>query len=157
MRQGTKRYRCWAVSVALLVGVSGRGTLSWGQMPGELTQLLGFDGCIAEVGGATCTDGRALGDPLGSGAVTISPDGKHVYVASLIGDAVAVFTRNKTTGALTQLPGTDGCISETGSGGVCTDGKALSDVVSVVVSKDGKHVYVASTGSDAVAAFAREK
>ncbi len=71
MRQGTKRYRCWAVSVALLVGVSGRGTLSWGQMPGELTQLLGFDGCIAEVGGATCTDGRALGDPLGSGAVTI--------------------------------------------------------------------------------------
>ncbi len=59
------------------------------------------------------------------------------------------------SGALTQLAGTDGCVSETGTGGVCADGKALDGAISVAVSRDGKHVYVASSISDAVAVFSR--
>ena len=63
-----------------------------------------------------------------------------LHVASLFSDAVAVFARHKTTGALTELPGTAGCVSETGTGGACADGTALDNAVSVAVSRDGKHV-----------------
>lgn len=122
---------------------------------GVLTQLPGIDGCIAHTGdGVTCTDGVGLN---GVAAVTVSPDGKHVYVASRFSDAVTVFARNKTTGVLTQLPGLDGCIANVGDGVTCTDGVGLSGPRSVTVSKDGKHVYVASFQSSAVTVLTREK
>jgi hypothetical protein len=54
-----------------------------------------------------------------------------------------------------QAAGTDGCVSETGSGGTCADGRALDGARSVVVSPDVTSVYVGSAISDAVAAFAR--
>lgn len=60
-------------------------------------------------------------------------------------------------GALTQLPGTDGCVSETGTLGQCEDGKALDGANAVTVSPDGRNAYVASFNSRAVAAFARER
>jgi hypothetical protein len=60
-------------------------------------------------------------------------------------------------GALTQLADPDGCVSETGTGGDCADGRALDAARSVAVSPDGKHVYVASANSSAVVVFAREK
>jgi len=49
------------------------------------------------------------------------------------------------TGALTQPAGTAGCISEDGSG-PCRDGRALDYPHAVVVSPDGRSVYVASHG-----------
>lgn len=80
-----------------------------------------------------------------------------MYVASaFFPGTVAVFARNKTTGVLTQLEALEGCLSETG-GGPCTDGRALDAANSVIVSPDGKHVYVASFSSDAVAVLQREK
>ena len=60
-------------------------------------------------------------------------------------------------GALTQLADPDGCIMETGDNVTCINGKALDQSVSVAVSPDGKHVYVASSLTDAVAVFSREK
>jgi 6-phosphogluconolactonase (cycloisomerase 2 family) len=120
---------------------------------GKLTQLAGTAGCTSETGsGGACADGRKLD---GSASVAVSADGKSVYVASFFSDAVAVFARNTTTGKLTQLAGTAGCVSETGSGGACADGKALNGANSVALSADGKNVYVASEVSDAVAVFAR--
>ncbi len=125
------------------------------QTTGVLTQLAAPDGCIAEIGdGVTCTDGIGLD---GTRSVTVSKDGKHVYVASRLSDAVAIFTRTKTTGVLTQLPAPNGCISQTGDGVTCIDGVGLDGASSVTVSKDGKHAYVASAFSDAVAVFARTK
>jgi hypothetical protein len=44
------------------------------------------------------------------------------------------------TGALTQLPGTDACISEDGGGGDCADGVGLLGARSVAVSPDGRNV-----------------
>ena len=120
---------------------------------GVLTQLAGAAGCIAEVGdGVNCADGKGLAGPR---AVAVSPDGKNVYVGSRDASSVAVFTRNSTTGALTQLGGVAGCVSETGTGGTCTDGKALLGARGVTVSADGLHVYVASQNDNAVAAFTR--
>ena len=59
-------------------------------------------------------------------------------------------------GALSQLGGTSGCVSEDGWGGECADGKALDSAGAVAVSPDGRNVYVASFLSDAVAAFDRD-
>ena len=112
------------------------------QLTGALTQLSGIDGCISETGSSgACADGRALD---GARYITVSPDGNNVYVASFFSDAVAVFSRNLSTGALTQLTGFDGCVSETGNNGTCSDGKALERTRAVIVSPDGKNVYVAS-------------
>ena len=120
---------------------------------GELTQLGGTDGCVRETPVAgDCADGFAL---VGAFSVAVSRDGKNVYVASATSDAVAVFARDKLTGKLLQLGSQGGCVSETGTGGLCANGKALDGAQSVAVSPDGKHVYVASFGSAAVAVFMR--
>ncbi len=150
-----QKVRQWAAAGAVLLGLSS-STPSWGQIPGQLTQLPGFDGCIADVGGATCTDGRALDGPSNSASVAMSPDGKHLYIASADSDAVAVLRRTKSIGVLAQDPTIDGCVSETGNNG-CSDGTALDSPRGVAVSPDGKHVYVVSDASNAVAAFTRNK
>lgn len=80
-------------------------------------------------------------------AVTVSPDGKHVYAAGNFDDAVAVFSRDAGTGTLTFVE-----IQQEGVAGV--DG--LNGVEAVVVSPDGKHVYTAAGFDDAVTLFSRD-
>jgi DNA-binding beta-propeller fold protein YncE len=120
-------------------------------MTGKLTQLAGTDGCVSSTGAGGCAAGEAIDHPIG---LAVSADGKHVYVSSA--HAVAAFARDLTTGKLTQLAGTDGCVSDTGSGGACAVGKALDVASAAAVSADGKNVYVASFNSDAVAVFTRQ-
>lgn len=123
---------------------------------GALTQLPAPDGCIAEFGGggSGCTD--AYG-PLSPTDVLVSPDGKFVYTIALNGDAIGVFARSKATGKLTQLPAPEGCLSLTGDGTTCKSAIAIDDPRSLSISKNGKHLYVASGGSDAIAIFRRNK
>jgi DNA-binding beta-propeller fold protein YncE len=90
----------------------------------------------------------------GADGTAVSRDGKSVYIASSESDSVAAFARNTTTGALTQLAGSAGCVSDTGAGG-CVDGTGLDGATSVVVSADGKSVYVVSQVSSSIAVFAR--
>ena len=140
----------WHVYVASLSGVA---VFARDEATGALTQLPGIAGCVSADGtGGLCATGRAL---LGARSVVVSPDSWHVYVASW--DGVAVFARDKATGALTQLPGTAGCVSDDGTGGLCGDGRALYGATSVAVSPDGSHVYVVSWARSAVAVFARDK
>jgi DNA-binding beta-propeller fold protein YncE len=121
---------------------------------GSLTQLPGTQGCISEhLGPDVCTPAVGL---LSARSVAVSRDGKHVYVAAEA-DSVAVFARDAATGALTQLAEPHGCVSQSGSGGRCTQGKALDGAYAVVVSKDGRFVYVASQLSRAVAVFRRHR
>ena len=120
---------------------------------GELTQLSGTAGCMSEDGtGGTCADGKGL---VGASSMAVSPNSRHVYVASSVSNAIAVFSRNATTGELTQLSGTAGCVSEDGTGGTCADGKGLVGASSVAVSPNSRHVYVASSVSNAIAVFSR--
>src|SRR5262245_24446235 len=66
---------------------------------GVITQKL-FGGCVSEDGSAgQCDDGLALDGPTW---VTVSPDGRNVYVVSLLSNAVAVFDRDQANGVLAQ-------------------------------------------------------
>jgi DNA-binding beta-propeller fold protein YncE len=89
---------------------------------------------------------RALNGP---DVLAVSPDGKNVYVGAFFGNAAVAFSRNASTGALTQLPGSSGCIAAaTGAG--CAKGIALKNPEGLAVSADGKNVYVAAPLSAAV-------
>ena len=122
---------------------------------GALTELAGAGACISENGAGPCANGHALVGPLW---LTVSSDGKSVYTASHMSNAVVGFKRNTNPGAnhgaITEPPGAGACISETGAG-VCANGHALLSPLSVEVSVDGKSVYVASHLSDAVARLNR--
>ena len=82
----------------------------------------------------------------GAFGVVVSPDGAHVYVSGSVGDAVAVFSRNAGTGALTFVES-----EHDGVGGV--DG--IDGARHLTISPDGAHVYVAGLDDTAVAVFAR--
>ncbi len=123
---------------------------------GELTQKGGMLGCVSEGGASGCAPGVAMN---GVSAVTVSPDGKNVYLVARIDDSVVILDRNIDTGVLTQKNGINGCVSETGTAGDCVNGVALDTAndsqSSIVVSADGRNVYVTSSISDAVAVFDR--
>src|SRR3989344_4867026 len=146
----------WSFIVAVAAILVWVGS-SQSAVEGILVQFSGTDGCVSEDGtGGECADGRAL---LGISSVA-EPDessGHHVYVASSGSNAVAAFYRANSSGVLAQFSGTDGCVSEDGTGGECADGKALVGASFIAASHDGRSIYVASPGSDAVAVFARNR
>ena len=82
----------------------------------------------------------------GAMGVSVSPDGRHVYVASNVNDAVVVFSRNGSTGRLTLVEE----LSD-GAGGITS----LDGAEALTVSPDGAHVYVAAEDDDAITVFAR--
>lgn len=83
----------------------------------------------------------------GASFVAISPDTTNLYVASSDEDAVAVFTRNKTTGKLTFVE-----FKQIGSSGITT----LAGAHGLAISPDGNQVYVVSLNDDALTTFARD-
>ena len=92
-----------------------------------------------------CADGHAL---IGPHRVNVYKTNKFVEVTA--GDGVASFTRDKHTGALTQLPGLSGCTSETGSSGTCFIAHGLGGAMGVVTTGGGKNAYVAGSTVDAI-------
>ncbi len=118
---------------------------------GALTQLAPGRGCIASAAMTGCSTGRGLGGP---DVVTVSPDGTSVYVGAFTGNAVAVFARNASTGALTQPAGTGGCIADGATSG-CASGLALGAPEGLVVSPNGHSVYVAAPFSNALDVLTR--
>ncbi|MDY7096126.1 MAG: beta-propeller fold lactonase family protein, partial [Acidobacteriota bacterium] len=116
---------------------SAQESTSVGPPPTELTYL------------ETHTDGAGGVDGLDfANHVAVSPDGDHVYVASLDDNALAVFQRDRTTGLLTFVE-----VVRDGVNGV--DGLAFA--TSVTVSGDGRYLYATSSAVDnAVSVFSRD-
>ena len=85
-----------------------------------------------------------LGNPRG---VTVSGDGKNVYVTAYDDNSLLVFNRDSITGALTYSQ-----YFKDGNGGV----DCLSGARSVVVSSDGKSVYVTGYQDNGLAVFDRD-
>ena len=80
----------------------------------------------------------------GAYSVIVSPDNQHVYATGSTDDAIAVFSRNASTGALTFVE-----MLQDGVGGV--DG--LNNAKGVTVSSDSQHVYAAGRSDNAIAVF----
>ncbi len=120
---------------------------------GGLTQKVGEEGCLTNDGKQRGAQARAAGCGRAKGlfdasAVTVSPDGRNVYVTSV---DVLAFARDPRTGALTRLSGRAGCIAATPKGAgdtACTVDPETGGATSIVVSPDGRQVF-ASSGTDA--------
>ena len=151
--------RVGAVVVGALVGVwMASGVAGAAQPLGVLTQLSGTAGCFtssgsSEDGAGTCSQARGLAD---GESAEVSPDGANVYVGSYrgfgtsLGAGFAVFSRDKSTGVLTQLAGTAGCLTSDGSSsggpGTCTKARGLisaaGDGHDIAFTSDGRWAYI---------------
>lgn len=131
---------------------------SCGATPGAagLSQKTGREGCVSATGTrGGCGRARTLVTP---GSVVVSSDGKQVYVAAedrYLG-GVAIFDR-AASGRLTQKSGRAGCVSEVPAWRrVCTRANGVRAPRDLVVSPDGRNVYVAAA-SGAIAIFDRDR
>jgi len=102
---------------------------------GTLTFIAAYEDGVSGV------DGLA-----GARDIVLSPDGVHVYVAGGTDDAVAVFAKNDSTGALTFVEAVKD--SDTGIDG-------LDGAEAISVSLDGRHVYTAASADNAITFFTR--
>jgi DNA-binding beta-propeller fold protein YncE len=113
-------------------------------------------GCISDDGtDRMCDKGNALRGPS---AVTVSPDGKSVYVAAADSSSVLTFARDPSTGKLRQ----SGCVMQAApKPGSCTRANGLVTPTALALSPDGTTLFVASYGygydSGSVAVFARNR
>ncbi|HYC55083.1 MAG TPA: beta-propeller fold lactonase family protein [Candidatus Binatia bacterium] len=137
-------------AVGLAVAMLGLLLPQNGHADGYLLQKSSPDGCVRNGGGSGCTTAFAMNGPM---AVAVSPDGEQVYAMASTNNSLTIFDRDDLTGTLTQKSGTSGCISETGSGGVCTDGRSLTGGEGIAISDDEKHLYTAAYNG--IAAFRR--
>jgi DNA-binding beta-propeller fold protein YncE len=124
------------------------------RLTGRLRQLPpSASGCISGLPIPGCTAGRALKWP---DVVVVSPDGKNVYVGDFAGSGVTSFSRAGKAGALTQLSGTAGCITEAGAEG-CAKGTQMNHVEGMAIDPDGSAVYTAGAFSSAIAFLTRDR
>jgi hypothetical protein len=112
---------------------SGVSWLARDAATGALTQA----GCLKQTihTGERCAQAGPLD---GARAIAISADGSHVYVAAQRANAVTVFARDATTGALTR----QSCVSQSGSDGACTRAPGLLSPFDLEASADGGSLYV---------------
>ena len=101
----------------LVAGMRSNAVSVLAQGPEGLSQAEGAAGCIANGGGPRAALPGA--GSLGPVDLAVTRDGRNVYTASSIGDAIAILQRDRATGALSQTPGRAGCISQGGGGGRC--------------------------------------
>ncbi len=107
---------------------------------------LAFASCHATVGAYGCQPAATLN---GAWNVAVSPDGASVYVTAADADTVSIFSRG-ANGVLALTA----CFVDVANFG-CAPATTLDEPVGLAISPDGRSVYVAATGDDAVTTFAR--
>ncbi len=84
----------------------------------------------------------------GANTVRLSPDGKNLYATGFFGDSLAVFSRDETTGLLTQIQ-----VLRDNSVAVPN---GLDGALWIAVSDDGENVYTTGFFDDTVIIFDRD-
>lgn len=100
-------------------------------------------GCLTTGGSLGCT---SIATVDGGYLLTITSDGESVYMSTFVNDIVATFDRNTATGTLAQVPGPAGCVSDSGTGGACTDARNLASPSNVAVSAGLTSAYIGTAG-----------
>jgi DNA-binding beta-propeller fold protein YncE len=121
-----------------------------------LTGAIRWTGCISDDGtdGTFGGDGRCRdGDGLrGPTDVDVSPDGRNVYVTDPRASAIATFSRDPVSGALTPVA----CIANALGDSRCSDAAAMRAPRQLALSPDGRFAYVAASSSNAIDVLARD-
>jgi DNA-binding beta-propeller fold protein YncE len=134
---------------------SGIGVLRRAPASGGLRQPAGMAGCLSQRRTSHCTRVPMLNFPA---AIALSPGGRHLYVASqvFVDGTLQSFTRDPRSGRLRRIRGRSGCLSEKRKR-PCRHVHALGSPNDLVVAPDGRTVYSASYGVNAVTGFARNR
>jgi DNA-binding beta-propeller fold protein YncE len=111
-------------------------------------------GCVTDTPLTGCTIGRAL---TGVNAVALSPDGRDLYATALLSSSVTSFTRY-SDGSLTQKTDLAGCAVNRAplASSTCRYVRHMSQPEGLVVTPDGRNVYVTAYKTGAVAVFDRD-
>jgi WD40-like Beta Propeller Repeat/LVIVD repeat len=133
---------------------------------GTLRQLPGKLGCVSasglsNAGRHTCTAGREVDD---TSSLHITPDQKYLYASNYDSpphSGIAVFRRSPATGALVQLAGKEGCVTDngrtlqSGSKVVC---RAMPNIGAPwdVATPGNRFAYIPDRNNDLVQAFRRD-
>jgi DNA-binding beta-propeller fold protein YncE len=97
-------------------------------------------------------DGFESASLAGPSDVQISPDGSHVYVAARQSEAISVFARDSTNGALNFI---ENQIQGGTSSGSTLPINGLEGIKALRVSPDGAHVYAVGAIDHALVVFGR--
>ncbi len=111
---------------------------------------LAWSGCLTGVSTPGCTAATELPGP---DSLTLSPDGQTLYASSYDDPELTIFHRDPTTGALTQLPAPNGCVTFGGNAGACTADPLLGLSGPVVVSPDGRTIHVAQFSNNSLLTY----
>jgi WD40-like Beta Propeller Repeat len=133
---------------------------------GTLRQLPGKLGCVSAKGDSnegphTCTVGREVDDVSN---VHITPDQKYLYASNYQSQprsGIAIFRRNPVTGALVQLAGKDGCITDNGTtneSGIKVVCRAMPNLGNPwdIATPGNRFVYIPDPTNSLVQAFQRD-
>jgi DNA-binding beta-propeller fold protein YncE len=94
-------------------------------------------------------------------ALAVSPDGRNVYAVSYGlapgEDSIVALARDSRTGGLAPLRGSGGCFQSRPASKCTASAPGLEGARSVIVSPDGRFVYVAADTSSAVDVFQRNR
>ncbi|UCJ16346.1 beta-propeller fold lactonase family protein [Pseudomonas sp. MM211] len=134
--------------ISTIDGATGKSLLaqfSIDSQSGALTYLGAYQGGSADLG---------MNAPSG---IVVSSDGKSVYVANRSNSMITVFIRDTQTGVLTY----SGFINRTtiaadSDSGVQPSNNYLEELQDIVISPDGKYVYVGSGQQATLTVFSRD-